>query len=99
MKLPQKVQVLGKSWAIKYKWNLADEEGKRCIGLCVFDDLTIYIDRSTTLDERPQILLHEIFHAILWQLGIHNTSLTEDIEEVIVDGLSMWVVENMKVRF
>jgi len=49
---------------------------------------TIYIDKSLRGKEFISTLMHEIGHATFHVLGYHQTTLTLDMEELIVDNLS-----------
>lgn len=58
-------------------------EKKSVLGLFDSGDRIIYL-RNQDKDEMMYTLLHEIFHAILWQKSMHNL-LKPDMEEVICD--------------
>ena len=42
-----------------------------------------------------ETLAHEIGHAALDQAGVHNTKLSDDLEEIIVDCIGRCIVANL----
>lgn len=53
-------------------------------GLIVHDEKTIYIDSSAKIEERILTLYHELHHLACKEIGIRQTSLPLDIEEMII---------------
>lgn len=45
-----------------------------------------------------QALLHEEFHGVLNRIGAHQAELSEDLEEMIVEALSVHVIESYHIR-
>ena len=97
MRIPKSILVHGKEWCVKYGQNLK-HEGHDAYGLCEYESRTIWICRDVDKSERPLIFLHEIFHAILYEVGVHETSINDDIEEIIVGNLSEYVMENFTLN-
>ena len=59
----------------------------------------IIIDSSLKGKNRNHTLCHELFHAAFDRLGFNNTSMSLDIEELIVDNLSQVLIENMDIKW
>ena len=98
MRIPKQINVLGKKWLIKYKWNLSDEEIK-CDGLCCYRSRTIFIDRSLPKVDRPQTFLHELLHAIIYEAKLHNAdSFTVEVEEIMVETISSYIMDKFSMR-
>lgn len=98
MKIPKNIKIYGKNWAIDYKWNLKDDEGNNLEGLCCFEKRLITIDRLLTKEKKFSVFLHELFHAILFELKIKQTSLSSDVEEIIVEGFADFLTSNFDIR-
>lgn len=45
-----------------------------------------------------QALLHETLHAVLHRLCIGQTELSLDLEELIIEGISVYITENYTLR-
>ena len=99
MRIPKSRRILGKVWHTKYKWNLRDDENTKLDGWMIPDERCIYIDRMLSAEEKYQTYLHELIHALMFELSLHTTSLSLDVEEIICEGLSKFLVENCNIRW
>lgn len=97
MKIPTSIKIKGKRWKITHKWNLKDE-GIKCDGLCSYDERIIYLDRSLLKEDKVPTLLHEIYHALIYEIGLHQTSLSLDVEEMLVENISMFMIDTFNIR-
>lgn len=66
------------------------------MGRCSSKDKTIQIDPKLQGDERLETLLHELFHAALYETSA-NQPLSHDLEEVVVDVLARVVIRNFRL--
>lgn len=98
MRIPKAITIYGKRWTTNYKWNLFDDEGNRCDGLCCKKTRTITLDRYLKDTEKTSTYLHELLHAVLYELKINQTSLDSDVEEIIVAGIEEFIMENFTFR-
>jgi len=48
--------------------------------------------------EKFRIFLHEVGHALLSRLGMHNTTLGHNLEELIVDSYATLLVEAFEIE-
>lgn len=97
MRVPKSILIKGKRWKVNYKWNLRDDDNHPCDGLCEYKIRTIWIDRALPKAERPQTFLHEIIHALIYELHL-NTSLPSEVEEVLAEGISQYLFEIFNMR-
>lgn len=95
MKLPSSLVIKGKTWLIKRKWNLRDDKSNRVDGLCVFSTRTIFIDHMCLKLDLRRVFLHEINHAILFELHV---VIPEGADEVLVDGLASVYLDLFTLR-
>jgi hypothetical protein len=98
MTIPKTLQVYGKRWQIKTKKFPApidDEPGTE--GLCCKESRVIYIERTLSGEEKLNTFLHEIIHAINYELKLGQTSLSSDVEEVICQGIADFFCENFRL--
>jgi len=91
MRLPESVTILGKEIPI-YRRNLSIE---KAMGLT--DGNAIIICETCPKHFIMEVLLHEMGHALLFRLGLHNTSLPLDLEEIIVDNYARMMLEVFKI--
>lgn len=82
--------VFGIKVKVYYK-NLRDQG---YAGLYYYDSRHIELDKTLTKKEESVTSLHELFHATSDRLGLRNTGLRQEIEEVIVDNFAKVVEEN-----
>jgi hypothetical protein len=75
---PQSVRVLGKQHRINYK---PSEEMQNCYGLCFNGKQRIDIQGDLPPGEEADTVLHEVLHAILFQMAV---LLPPDVEEQFV---------------
>lgn len=59
----------------------------------------ITIDPNIKGKEKNITLCHELFHAMCHRLGIHNTSLHPDIEEILADNFAVLLNENADIKW
>lgn len=97
MRIPKTILVKGKRWKIFYKWNLMDDDGCKCDGLCEYKARVIWLDRSLLKSEKVQTFLHELVHALIYELHL-NTSLPGEVEEVLAEGISQYFLEIFNMR-
>lgn len=86
---PRVVNVFGKPYKIKYD----DMSKTDACGLTDNKNSLIIIDSSLKGEELKHTLLHEMFHAVLYRTSI-TQSLSHDLEEVIVDQIATFLVDN-----
>lgn len=89
MKIPKEVMVAGHPWHIEYKWRLHDPKIGDCNGLCDFKSKTILIDRLLPKDDKWEVFLHELTHAILHEAHLHEDGGVDGFaEEVICSSIA-----------
>ena len=93
-----KINMYGQEWEVKYLTPII-EEGHRAYGLCCYDSRTIYID-STLDDELTAVtFFHELFHAYCRRMGMINSSISHEAEELIADQFGQLIAENFDFDF
>lgn len=86
------IPVYGKEVHV-YEADLGDEfEG-------FHEDGEVLISNALPIRKRKQTLLHEMLHALFLRLGIRQMNVSEEAEEVIVDGIATWITECKFIRF
>lgn len=66
-------------------------------GLFIPSTFEIKIDKDLVGDDYVHTRLHEEFHAVWERLGLGNTEIPPEIQEIIVDGMSKYVTENYRL--
>ena len=91
-----KLKIFGQMIRVLKEHDLTETQGAR--GLCFQDKKLIFIDSDLTGDEYLQTLLHEVVHAVIQRTGIHESGLTDEVEEIICDNVATAIVENFKIK-
>jgi len=89
VRIPSKLVIKGKIWSVSYKWNLRDtyeEEQPKCEGLTVWDERTIYLERSSSREDNFKTLIGEITHILLDELQVTQI-ISKDATEIICHGV------------
>ena len=68
------------------------------VGVCFNDKKLIMINSDLSKDEFNQTLIHELGHAMFHAIGLHQTSIGYNLEEIIVENFSKIVVEKFNVK-
>lgn len=55
----------------------------------------ITIRKDLTHESKVETLFHELGHALMWRLGMSNTAMPNDIEEIIVEGFANFIMEDL----
>ena len=93
-KMPTNVRIGVHNWRIlrKTKEQMKDEESEagHDMGLCVYENQEIHIQRGIRLSRQQEVLLHEIKHACMENLTFTDESLKDayKAEEAVVNFLS-----------
>ena len=93
MRIPRSIDILGSKWKIK-RQKTEDED---YWGLCEHEEKTIYIHPDCPKDQLDQVLLHELGHALIDELRLHNTSFSIDVEEIIVEHFAVFMLKNFRI--
>lgn len=96
MKLPESINVKGVVYQI-IKTDTFPEEGN-LEGLCDLEKKIIYVKKSLKTPDLKKAFLHELFHAVLFEVGVHCTEISEDLEHIIVENLSNFVVDSFSIH-
>ena len=73
------------------------EEGN-CGSFCPKTGI-INIDPELTKKEKDITLCHELFHAMCYRLGFHNTNISHDVEELLADNFAILLSENADIKW
>lgn len=98
MKIKNTIDILGNTWKIKIHKVDIVYEGRVVEGLCVSSDKIIHIRERDPLST-IETLFHELGHALLNELGLNQTRLSQDVEEIIVEGYSRFLAKHFNVKF
>lgn len=89
MRIPKSFMIKGKKYSVRIEKHLRHEDGSKVDGLCDLDNRTIYLDKGLKRKEMEKVLLHEVFHAIIFEAHINpGVRFSEGIEEVLCDAFA-----------
>lgn len=92
---PRFIMVLGRKFKIVQKKNIA-YQGQSILGLCDYNNLTIYIEKSESDNSKRQTLIHEACHAMLIITGI-DQKISESENELYCQLFTAFCEDMKKV--
>lgn len=90
--MPRMVNVFG----VKVPVKRTELQSKGLVGLC--KETHIEVDKQLQGEEATACLLHECFHYVFKRIGLCQTNLDHNLEELIVENLSVFMVENFDIK-
>lgn len=82
----------------KYRIKHIDISKSGTDGLCCHENKVIVIDKSLKGDEYSATLLHELGHAMFYSISLHQTSISPDLEEIIVENFSKMITNHFEIK-
>lgn len=67
------------------------------MGYCQKEPLAIFLNDNLTKEQYDSTVLHELFHAIIFRVGLDQI-LTPESNEMICETFSKFVAENYKLK-
>ncbi len=95
MKRPERIKILGKTYKVRVVTRTQDLE-EDDYGLCDNDKHVISIVAGRSLGNDQDTLLHEIIHAIEFQMGTDGSINKKPSEEARVQGLAVGLLAVLK---
>lgn len=77
-----------------YKTMLTDSID--CAGQCDPDKKLIYIHSKMNKENKEMTLYHELGHALFAEIGVIQTSINSDMQEIIVENFSHLIFDLLK---
>jgi uncharacterized protein YjaZ len=94
----EKLDILGMIVNIQYQPQV-ELNGVLVAGVYYPDRCQIFVATEDRTDEQIYAtLLHELGHAVFYRVGLHNTNVNPEVEEIIVDNIATVLVENFKFK-
>jgi Zn-dependent peptidase ImmA (M78 family) len=88
--------VFGKHVPIVRTRNLANDTG--ALGLFHRDKFFIEIDHKLHGKNQNLTLCHELIHAVIQRAGAYQAGLSEDLEEILCEQISVAICENFDLK-
>ena len=94
------LNILGLTVPVTFHETVHAPNGVEVAGLFILDHtdnkfkIAVNVSAHKTKSEVEATVLHEFGHAVLYRLGLLNTGLNHDLEEIIVDGIATCLTEN-----
>ena len=96
MKLPSEIAIFGKIHKIKKLKTHVIIDGMLADGY--FDPEKLEIGVNVNSPNPTQVLVHELFHAMFQRVSLVQAKIPLEIEEIIVDSFSTFLVETFSLR-
>ena len=98
MKIPKKLKIIGFEWGV-----IKDKKGDdviyegACYGSTHPSSQKIFLDSSATRQNKEKAFIHEILHALWWQMGLgKRKDIDKKLEEEIIDPLATGLYQVLK---
>jgi len=88
MKLPEEIKVLGKMYEVR-GWKSVESLGEGKFGKCDRNQSIIYIDTQWKAQQVVNTFIHEIMHAVIFEMAIDRKSFEgeEELVNPLTNGL------------
>lgn len=96
MNLPKKINIKGKEYKI-IQINDISLNGEPAHGLVDYDKQIILIEKSASNESKLSTLIHELCHAVWYEIGLKQTSLTQDLEELLAENVCQVIMSNFRL--
>ena len=73
--------------------------GQECCGLCDPEVAKIYINNKMDKSLTTCTVLHELFHAYSRRMGMENSGMSAELEEILADQFGTLLEENFDFTF
>lgn len=90
--------VLGQMYPIKVVKNLKCENNHPVHGWCDESEKTISIDSEEMGDSFDSTLIHEIGHAVFNESAIDQTSVPDDVKEIMVEQFAKVITKAFSLK-
>ena len=88
--------VFGKKIEVKKVSKLM--ETRSATGVYNLREKSITVDSRLKGDELMHTYMHELIHAMVDRIGLHNCDLSHDLEEILADNILEMLLENFDIR-
>ena len=96
--LPKTVNVFGAAVNVIESSNLHYGDLK-VDGLFDSSSKSIFVEISLPKEEKLQTFIHELGHALLWRVGVGQSNISQELEEMIVENYATMITETFNIRF
>ena len=97
MRLPRSFVIKGSRWGVKTRaqGRLFDDDGNAVLGLCDYENKTIWVERGHSKEMTADILLHEFIHASAEELHLQ---LSRSQDEILALGLTQCLLQCFEIH-
>jgi Zn-dependent peptidase ImmA (M78 family) len=93
--IPRKINIKGNDWTIRKQKEVRDDDGNECLGLCVYGQRKILLEKGMNKEEEIEVIFHEILHAILHEVHL---DIGRQADEMLVEALTQEIFKNFNVK-
>jgi hypothetical protein len=100
LKIPTSIDILGYKWKVQVRSSMPKDIGLEVAGVCIPHERKIIVLKQEKKSDMLETFLHECFHALIYESGLKQTCFSSipDVEELIVENLSKWIVKNFNLK-
>lgn len=91
----KKIYIMGSVWTLHDTKKTVYLDGVEVYGYCDYALKELHVAKN---EEYFSTLIHEMIHAILWESGLNNAKINNDIEEVLCEVLSRQLARSFKLK-
>ena len=94
------LDIYGKEFSVAYSSQVFDPTtGDECCGVCIAHEGVILINESMGEELTICTIFHELFHAYARRMGMENSGMSHELEEIIADQFGKLIAENFEFTF
>lgn len=93
--IPRKLNIKGNDWTIKKRKEVKDDDGNECLGLCVYEEKTILLEKNMKSHSEIEVFFHEFLHSLIHEIHL---DIGPKAEEMLVEAATQEIFKNFNVK-
>jgi len=94
-----KIPIFGKVYLITIVEQSINDKDEDTDATIDFENNIIEITKKENNKNILHTILHELLHGVIERIGINQTDLSDNLEEVIVESFSTFLVDTFIIKF
>jgi len=85
-------------FGVKYRIKIVDLSGSEHDAIIDHTSKIVLMDKKLKGEKFCETLVHELGHAMFETTGLNQTSISADLQEVIVENFSKFMIQNFDIK-
>ena len=93
--IPRKISIKGNDWTVKKEKDVRDDDGNECLGLCVYGERKILLEKGMNKSEELEVFFHEFLHSLIHEVHL---DIGPKAEEMFVEAATQEIFKNFNIK-